>query len=215
VITRPTMASNRILLKDRSFEVESATVGARVPDPNHSNQYNYAGLTWILEIDAMERIFDNVAWRPGIYHDSLRLPVRRWTDIVGRELRWTSSFDEQTGKPNGSFYVFEHAEIVEASLRFLDRDRRAIHILWTGLCNVFWGDEYGVNVPFEVDAWLSFAEIIVNGSERDTDESLRERLVQHIDVKDFVQQPMQLGTHTYEDGIKMAHGVFTPIDQSL
>jgi hypothetical protein len=66
-------------------------------------------------------------------------------------------------------------------------------------------------VLFAASGWAVFTGIIAYGSEFDTDEPLRARLEQYVDVDDFTQEPIQFNGHSYENGVKMAHALFKPI----
>jgi hypothetical protein len=205
-----------LTLKDRVFEIERAEISAIVPDPYWSKKYNPGGdtrLFWMLHIFAKDRVFDGMVWRPNIRHEGLHFPTRRWAEIVSQIVEWNSPWDESTGQPNGGFYVFGHEDISRAVLRFDDRDRTKFRVAWNGLCNVLWDDEYGRDVPFAVEAWATLADVRVHGSESDTELSLRARLGVHLETKDFVQNSIRFDGHSYDDGVKMAHAVFTPRDQ--
>ena len=69
------------------------------------------------------------------------------------------------------------------------------------------------DVPFSAEGWATFTGVGVNGSESDTEESLRKRLSQSLDIGDFTQGPLRRGSHTYNDGVGMTDAQFTPIVQ--
>ena len=74
-----------------------------------------------------------------------------------------------------AFYVFEHANISKASLRFVERVGVKFRFDWEGLCDIHWDDEYGKDVPFAASGWAEYTGIIAYGSEFDTHELLRAR----------------------------------------
>jgi hypothetical protein len=203
----------KLLLKDREFELESGTLGASISDPYWSTKYDPKGdpsLCWSLEFKAKGRVFDGERWKPKISCDILRFPIRRWFEIEGQEVSWDSPFEEKSGEPNGNFYVFEHADIAAATLHFVERDKLRFRVTWQGRCNVFWNDEYGEDVPFSLEGWAEFKRVRVKGSERDTEKALRARLESYLYAGDFDEQPMKVGPHSYEDGVKMAEMTFVP-----
>jgi hypothetical protein len=203
----------RLILKDRSFALERAELSAAIPDPYWSRKYNPTGdarLFWSLDVEA-KCVPDGEMWRPRVYHQNLRFPIRQWTEVVGQEVEWSARYDERSGEPNGGFYVLEHGDIPRARLRFVERDGVNFRFEWEGVCDVFWDEEYGQDVPFWASGWAGFTGVIVRGSESDTTETLRLRLAEYLDTRGFLQGPLCRDGHCYEDGVGMAHAVFTPI----
>jgi hypothetical protein len=139
-------------------------------------------------------------------------PVRRWWEIEGQTIQWDTPADERSGIPNGGFYLFEHNDILQATLRFLDRKGRRFRIHWKGSCNVFWDkNKYGEDVPFDLNTVATFTGISVGGSWKDNDETMRKRLSQYLDPADFVQQPIQRSECKHDYGVWMgADTIFKP-----
>ena len=207
-------AQQALALKNLVFGIAGATLSGAMPDPYWSRKYDRGGdatLRWSLEVDTRGQILNDESWAPHVYHHTLRFPVRHWIHIQGQSVAWNFPFDARTGQPNGGFYVFEHANISRASLRFIERRGVNFRFSWEGLCDVHWDDEYGKDVPFAANGWATFTGIIAYGSEFDTNERLRARLEQYVDADDFTQEPIQFNGHSYEDGVKMAHALFKPI----
>src|SRR5262249_14871223 len=84
---------------------------------------------------------------------------------------------------------------------------------WSGVRDVFWDEEHGAGVPFLAEGWATFTGVTVRGSETDTTKSLRDRLAEDLDVRDFEPGPMSRGG-TYNDGVGMTQAEFTPISSS-
>jgi hypothetical protein len=71
----------KLVLRDRVFAIEEATLAATIPDPYWSRKNDpkgQAGLTWSLTVDAEEREIDDDWRQPRAYHEEM--PARRWTD---------------------------------------------------------------------------------------------------------------------------------------
>jgi hypothetical protein len=83
-------------------------------------------------------------------------------------------------------------------------------IEWDGVCNVFWNEKYGENVPFSIQTVARFTEVIVHGNEHDDDISLRQRLSPYLDPGDFVHRPIRKDECTYDSGVGMADCRFEP-----
>ena len=201
-----------IRLKELLFPIRRAKLSAAVPDPYWSAKYNPSGdarLFWRFELEG-ERADGVEMWEPLASHENLHFPIRRWVEVAGQVVEWSSAADNESGEPNGSLYVVEHEAIFQGRLAFLERDGLRFRFSWVGICDVFWDEEYGQNVQFSAEGWATFTEIVVRGNEKDTAESLRERLGEYLDTQDFVQGPMCRGGH-YNDGVEFVHAVFTPV----
>jgi hypothetical protein len=202
-----------LLLKAKAFDLKSARLSAAIPDPYWIRKYNPTGdarLFWSLEVQA-ERETGGEMWGPRAYHENLYFPIRRWMDVAGQVVEWSERYEEESGEPNGGFYVVEHGDIPRARLRFLERDGVAFRFQWEGVCDVFWDEEYGQDVPFSASGWADFTGVIVRGSESDTEETLRGRLAEYLDLSDFAQGLLSSDGHCYESGVKMVHALFTPL----
>lgn len=201
-----------ITLKNRSFEIQSATLSAAVPDPYWCRKYDPTGdprLFWMLHVRAT-RETDGEFWEPRVYHENLHFPIRRWMDVVGQTVEWSGPYDDESGQPNGGFYVLEHGDIARARLCFAERDGARFRFEWEGVCDVFWNEEYGQNVPFSASGWAEFTGVTVRGNDSDTDQTLSLRLAEYLDTSDFIQGPLCHDGHRYQDGVAMAHVVFAP-----
>lgn len=203
----------RLILRNKTFALKSAELSAAIPDPYWSHMYNPTGdsrLFWSLNVQA-EREPEGEMWGPRVYHENLHFPIRRWMDVVGQVIEWSERYEEKSGEPNGGFYVLEHGDIPAALLRFPERNGIAVRFEWEGICDVFWDDDYGQDVPFWASGWAEFNRVIVRGSESDTDATFRDRLAEYLDPSDFEQGPLCRDGHCYESGVKMADMVFTPL----
>jgi hypothetical protein len=201
----------QLVLKDRVFEIAEATLTAGIPDPHWSHKYDpggNAGLAWALTVDAKEQEFDDTVWEPRVYHEELYFPVRRWMDVAGQSVTHDADANEEAG----TVYLFEHEGISRGTLRFFERDGLRFRFEWDGLCDLFWEEPYDQDVPFTIQGWATFTEVMVRGSARDTDASVRARLAEYLDPDDFVQHPLQAGP-PYQDGVRSAHARFTPIER--
>jgi len=201
-----------ITLRDLRFPIGRAELSAAVPDPYWSAKYNPSGdrrLFWYFELQG-ERAAGVEMWEPLVYHQNLHFPVRRWVEVAGQAVEWSTAVDDESGEPNGSFYVLEHEAISRGRLRFLERDGLRFRFSWDGVCDVFWDEEFGRDVPFSAEGWAMFTEVIVRGSENDTAESLRERLEGYLETRDFVQG-LLCRDGPYNDGVGAVHAVFTPV----
>jgi hypothetical protein len=203
----------KLTLRNKMFALKSAKLSAAIPDPYWSRTYGLnedARLFWSLDVESV-REAEAETWAPRVDHENLHFPIRRWTEVAGQVVEWTERHDGESGEPNGGFYVVEHHDIPRARLSFFERDGTGFRFEWAGVCDVFWDEEFGEDVPFSVSGRAEFTGVIVLGSESDSDESLRGRLAEYLDPRDFTQGPMCIDGHRYESGVKMAYAVFSPL----
>ena len=202
------------ILKDKPFAIKSAELSAAVLDPYWLRKYHPTGdprLFWSLEVEAEGELGGEVC-SPWASVEEMRFPICRWVDVGGQTVEWAGPYDEKAGVPNGRFYLNEHERISRARLRFTERDGVHFRFEWEGVCDVFWDEEYGRDVPFSAAGWARFTGVTVYGSGADTDESLRGRLAQNLEPGDFVQGLLLNEGHRYDSGVKMARAVFTPLE---
>jgi hypothetical protein len=202
-----------IILKDARFPIGRAELSAAIPDPYWSAKYNPSGDPRLVRHFRVtgERVDGQELWEPLVYHQNLHFPVRRWPEVAGQVVEWFTAVDDESGEPNGAFYVLEHEAISRGRLCFFERDGGRFRFSWEGVCDVFWDEEYRRDVPFKAEGWATFAGVRVCGRESDTNESLRDRLGQYLDVRDFTQEPLCRHTHTYNDGVGITDSQFTPV----
>lgn len=184
-----------------------------MPDPYWCDTYNNGqgkGLGWSLEISSPQTEVDDDFWAPFITIERAGFPARDWRALEGQDYVWNSPVDEATGEANGTLYVFEHADISKAHLHFGRREGLKYHVRLTGLCDVHYDDTYGADVALSVSATVEFSSIVVAGSERDTAETLRARLSEHVNIDDFEQGELLVNEHTYDSGVGMTSCEFTP-----
>ena len=199
------------ILKDEPFAIKSAELSASVLNPHWLRKYHPAGdprVLWFLEVWA-EGELDGEVCSARASAEEMRFPIRRWVDVVGQAVEWAGPYDEKAGGPYGVFYLEEHEKIGRARLRFTERDGTAFRFDWEGACDVF---QYARDVPFSAAGWARFTGVTVYGSGADTDESVRARLAQHLDPRDFVQGPLLRSSYRrrFFRRVKMCHAVFTP-----
>jgi hypothetical protein len=203
----------QITLKDRQFVIDRAELSAAISDPYWSEKYNPTGdrrLTWFLEI-AGTPVPGNDMWEVLVYKNNLHFPIRHWKDVARQVVEWTEVVDDEFGEPNGNVYMLEHEGISHARLRFGERDGIRFRVEWEGTCDVLWSEEYDRDLPFSLTGWATFTGVMVNGSERDDEQSLHQRLAAYLELSDFKPGPLCRDGH-YNSGVGMAHMMFTPIE---
>ena len=112
-------------------------------------------LDCFIEVDMEEKKFDDACWEPNIRHQGLVLEVSTWESLEGYCLKWDDSNDPSYTQPEiGIIYVFGHAQTTNNKLQFGKAEDGEIKITWSGCNELFWGGEYGENVPFTLETKL-------------------------------------------------------------
>ena len=200
-------------IADLTFPIEGASLMGHMSDPYWCDTYNHGKekeLFWHLEVSATPGDDEDFAWYPTVSAQSARFPSKDWRDLKGEEYRWDDAYDEQTGREHGGFYVHQHTEINQASLKFIERDGFTFGIQWDGLCDIYWDEPYDTDVEFSLQTSVSFLEVVVYGSERDTPESVRERFGEYLIADDFEQGELKAMAQPYQSGVGVTCCTFRP-----
>jgi hypothetical protein len=112
-----------------------------------------------VEIETHQEKFDGELCAPYLYHQGLRIAARNATELQPRTASWqTSSTADYIHPELGIMYVFGHHDVHNCALTFGKYDAGRIELSWVGLCDVFWNEEFGNNVPFECRCLASVSD---------------------------------------------------------
>ncbi len=101
----------------------------------------------------------------------------------------------------GTTYVYDHQLIAKGNVNIVARDGDMFHII---------ADGQDLNEKeFKIDAIARFKGVYVDGSEKDTQESIDARLKQFLDLSTLVGSPFKL-ENEYGSGVKMGQSFFKP-----
>ncbi|MBB1387738.1 hypothetical protein H5119_19860 [Pseudoalteromonas sp. SG45-5] len=138
-------------LNEREFKVSDAYIQGTIKNGT---------LNCFIEVDTEEREFEDTCWEPNICHQGLVIKVSSWDELQGSSLNWSDSNDPTYKHPEiGILYVFGHAETVNNILTFGQIKNGKIEVKWSGCNDIFWDDEFGQNVPFELHTWLEIKNV--------------------------------------------------------
>ena len=87
-------------------------------------------------------------WAPNIRGDSVRVQGPSFESIVGQTVLVPAAYDYERDEYLFTMYVFEHSDVFDSRIRFLDRQRGIFRIEWRGKCNIHFSKTYGESVPF-------------------------------------------------------------------
>jgi hypothetical protein len=200
-------------IRDLPFEIAEAGIRCTIGDPHWLETYGGGGdvqPVWALDCQAVRKRVLGYDWAPHAYQENLYLPIRDWRQLAGQTVRWSQAWDDEHDEANGGFYVFEHEDIPDGVLRFIEWRDLDIRLDWSGHCDIHFDDDYDEGVPFRIDAWAAFDGLLVKGSEQDDEASFRARAARFFDLDGFEQAALERGPARYEDGVEMAECWFRP-----
>lgn len=196
-------------IKDREFKIYEAKISATILDPYWYEKYGTEfdqEYFWSVSVSAEDRVFDDYSWEPCASIESILLPIRNWHDIENTVHEWK--------EPEGSFTVFGHEDIYEARLEIGQRIGNKFRLNWKGLCDIHWNEEFSERVPFEIECEAVFTGLGANGSEKDTDESVLNRVRKHLDTDNLKQHPIDHKAYKYQSGVGIASSSFAPVTEN-
>jgi hypothetical protein len=170
-------------IRDRTFAVEKALVCGYVGAEN--------GLSWSVDIGCEGRHFDGETWSPSAYLENVPWGVRCVDDFKQTPIIIPDgeTFGDGSILPDSvlcCLYVFEH-NFLRDSHTFLQKiAKNQFRIRWTATCDVFFDDEYDVDLPLEIETDAVFLGI--NIQERDEFKA-RSLLARSFDDSELVFDP--------------------------
>ena len=140
-------------LRDLEFEIDSASIEEDLSESKPR---------WTLYIGTKERSLFDFRWAPNIRGEDVLVDAPPFSEIVGSTVKVPLAYDHDTDEYLFSMYVFQHDDVFDSSITFLERKDGKFLIHWKGLCHVNWGEEYRRDVPFEFKTWFD-----IDNSEQD------------------------------------------------
>ena len=174
-----------LTIRDREFEVTKATLtagiskgGTRVGvtgvwnQPSVKRAYEEPVIercNWMLNIETTDRNFTSddqdfpERWRPRAYSENLPVAVSSWTEFEGLTIECAGPSKAEKCKLVGPFhlYVYEHADVTHNRLAFSRRMGNRFELGWSGLCDVYGGNEYSEDIPLRVQTQVTFEGVRV------------------------------------------------------
>lgn len=189
-------------LRTRAFKVVEATLGASLFRPYWTKfdpTLSANQVTWAFCFECSERAFEGEVWKPEFTFDSLVLPIKNWVDLQGLLIQL----------PRGRCRVIGHDDVGPAEVQLGKRSGSRFHATSNGLCDIGWGDTFGRDVPFTLEAQVNFSGIRVVGTSDDDDASLTQFLESHFETKKLAANPCE-ESGTPRRSKKMIEKVFSP-----
>ncbi len=166
-----------LVLRDHVLPIREAVLSGWL---NTLDQGHSVGLSWNLGIQAQEFELSGEYCEPRVYYEGFRSQVDSWKDLAGLTLAWGPKDEPAASDGPRAVYVWEHGEIIEATLDIGERNGRRFRIRWHGVCQVD-----GEAEPFALESWATFSGIEVMGGARQTREGLIALLAAETDLSDL------------------------------
>lgn len=185
------------------YLIVSAEIVAVIADPYWCDTYNKGdgkGISWVISFETDSD--DETLSPPIVDFDGLDLDVRNWHDLVGYKAKWTAPTNRASDERYGIVYVHDHQLISNGSVQILSRDGDMFHVVASG------ANEEGQ--AFAIDAKVRFTGVMVNGSDADTEETVRGRLKEFLDDENLVAAPFELRETPYDSGVRMGQAIYSP-----
>ncbi|HWG46626.1 MAG TPA: hypothetical protein VN688_27945 [Gemmataceae bacterium] len=175
-------------IKDRLFIVDSALLFAEIRELSEARAMwgpRNEGIAWFLEVKTKEnKTGENDGWEPCA-ECICPFPRVPWQEIEGQVLEWRDSWDEGMANERSTMYLFEHGSIKNCRLEFAERREAEFSLLWQGLCDLFWDEDYSDNLDFQIEARVQFIGIAVYEKEPSTSQQMLSRFQ---NLSDFTQE---------------------------
>ncbi len=198
---------HQFVFDGNEYAIDRAEIVAVLPDPYWCDTYNNGqgkALSWSIRFEAKGREISGDSLSPHVSFDGLNfLKVTDWRDLAGTSITWTEPVNDETGGRYGLTYLYDHQLIINGKLQVKLRDGTVFRIVASG--------ENEEGQKFSINADARFVEVRVNGSEKDNDEQIRERLSKHLSLKHLKPTPFKIESE-YDDGTKFGDAIYTPIE---
>lgn len=137
-------------VKDREFKTNECIFFATIDDEN--------SLSWNFRVSTYGQKFDEF-WEPVVSGENMLIKLPQADVIVGETVAVPDAYDPKSDKYFFTMYVFEHEDMYQNRIKFLQRRNNIFQILWTAKCNINWDEEYGQGLDVCIDANIEFKGI--------------------------------------------------------
>lgn len=198
----PMPSKSEFTFDGHEYQVVDAQIVAAIGDPYWCDTYNNGqgkSISWSISFET--ETDDDELSPPNVDFDVLPIRVKNWHYLVGYETQWTDPINAETDDRYGLTYVYDHQLISNGSIQIKKRDGARFQVVASGQ------NEEGQQ--FTINAAAEFKGIYVRGSEKDTDETIVDRLRQYIDDANLTGTPFKLD-HNYDSGVRMGQSFYSP-----
>jgi hypothetical protein len=170
-------------IKDFTFDIEKTFLNASITED--------AGLTWNLFIDAHPSTVHSQTWSPSAYLEDVPWAVNSIGDMNSTPILIPDGeqLDDGTILPDSRLcclYVFSHNFLRDSTTCIRQISGDQFNVFWTAICDVFFDDEYGCDLPLEIEARVSFYGIETRHRQEC---SARDLLAKHFDDSQLIFDP--------------------------
>lgn len=193
------------------YKIVQAQIYASIGDPYWCDTYNQGegkAISWSISfetetenIEPESESDEDELLPPNVDFDGIPVEINNWHELVGYQAKWKEPINKATGERYGMVYVYDHQLISNGRVRITGRDGTKFQVVASGQ------NETGER--FQIDAPAEFTGIYVNGSEYDTNDSIRARVAKYIDDSNLRGTSFKL-EGKYQSGVRMGSCFFSP-----
>jgi hypothetical protein len=198
----PGAIQNRFVFDGVEYEIAEAKISGYLPEPERPDVRNKA-LQWSIYFKAIDNEEDeDFVAAPHVDFDGLEsLAVRDWRNLAGISASWSRPINDETNSRYGMTYDGEHQLITRCTLKIVSRNGTQFRVVATG--------ENESGQSFAIDAAAEFAGIRVEGTDKDNEKTVENRLSQNISIANLKAGPYELDPRF--EPLNVGHGLFEPI----
>lgn len=200
----PMQGTPRFVYDGQEYEFVTGEIGAVMSDPYWCDKYNGGKgktISWFISFDGRSKTPGQPS--PGLSLDYISIDALNWIDLVGFQTRWTSDWNEETNEGYGTITASYDQWISDGHIHIASRNGAEFYVVASGT------DEQGKRFAVEGPAVLK--GLHVYGSGLDTDETIRARVSDQIEIGNFQSTPFEVKPNNYSSGIAMGSATFSPV----
>lgn len=182
-------------LRDMLFKIKETKLKFHYYDEAEAKRWlnQQPGLFLVIGVDTKENELNGEGCVPWLRHNvGIEIDISHWRELEGKQWIFNDVHDENHNEA-GFLGIFGEEEIKKCRLEIIKRSGRKFTILWSGIGDVFYDDEYD-DVPFECGFIAEFEGIGIQQCVADqTEKGLRATLGKIINLDDFKLVDTEIG----------------------
>ncbi len=163
-------------LRDVQFPVKRAVANAIVGEKS---------LLWSVDVEMEEGNVEDSFASPRFYADGLVFDVYRWAELKGKSILLEAPFSDFAG-PRAATYFWGHEPIPRSELTFVEKLGRDFLVRWEGICDPYWAEPFEANVPFLIEAQMTFTQFQAGIQGQQGNEKIIDWLSNSLDLRSLL-----------------------------
>ena len=149
----------RFILRDRIYAIDDATIELCFYEQEHAQKNGWGDhAQWRLEINIGT---EEQEWEEETF--GLNVGLGEGKEIVIDQLNSWESLENYTFETSPDDFpfvgTFEDDEMTSSTISIGSRNGNYFQLKWSGLCNIYWTENYTKDIPFEMECTAEFIGI--------------------------------------------------------